>query len=56
MARTKIQLKEEFTEIPLVVVNMATRLGVPVNDVPVIDDLILKRFLIGKLEASRSAG
>ncbi|WP_338338975.1 hypothetical protein [Xanthomonas euvesicatoria] len=43
-------MKDEFTVIPLVVVNMATHLAVPVNDVTVIDDLILKRVLIGELE------
>ncbi|NHF64525.1 hypothetical protein [Xanthomonas hortorum] len=50
MAREKIQLKEDFKVISLVVVSTATHVGVPVNDIPVIDDLILKRFLIGELE------
>jgi len=33
-----------------VVVSTTTHVGVPVNDIPVIDSLILNRFLIGELE------
>ncbi|WP_448227508.1 hypothetical protein [Pseudoxanthomonas mexicana] len=50
MANAQIHVTEDFKVVPLVVVSTTTHVGVPVNDIPVIDSLILNRFLIGELE------
>lgn len=45
-----IDLPHGFSVFPLVIVSTATHVGVPADDVPVIDEYILGRFLDGELE------
>ena len=48
--RFGIELAEDFKVLPLVVVSTSTHVGVPADGVPVIDQYILEKFLVGELE------
>lgn len=48
--RFGIDIGTNFKVLPLVVVSTSTHVGVPARGVPVIDELILGRFLDGELE------
>lgn len=47
--RFGIDLPQDFTVVPLVVVSTSTHVGVPADGVPVIDEYILEKFLEGEL-------
>ncbi|SDH78150.1 hypothetical protein SAMN04487926_1088 [Paraburkholderia steynii] len=48
--RLGIPLDEKFTVVPIIVVSTSTHVGVPANGVPVVDEYILAKFLVGELE------
>lgn len=48
--RFGIDLPENFSVFPLVVVSTSTHVGVPAHGVPVVDEYILGRFLDGEFE------
>jgi hypothetical protein len=50
VGRFGIELAEDFKVLPLVVVSTSTHVGVPADGVPVIDQYILEKFLVGELE------
>lgn len=48
--RFGINLPLEFSIVQFVVVSSATHVGIPANGVPVVDEYILEKFLVGELE------
>jgi hypothetical protein len=48
--RFDVLLTHDFQVKPLVIVSTTTHVGIPANSVPVIDVLILERFLYGEIE------
>jgi hypothetical protein len=54
--RFGIDLPEDFTIFPLIVVSTGTHVGVPADGVPVVDEYILEKFLVGELEDVAVAG
>ncbi len=48
--RFGMNLPQDFSVLPFVILSTSTHVGVPANGVPVIDEYILEKFLEGELE------
>lgn len=48
--RFGIKLPTDFAIVRLIVVSSTTHVGIPANGVPVVDEYILEKFLVGELE------